>query len=166
LYTLPPPIQNNTIKKTNKWFAFIQKDLDQSKSFQDVEKIIYWILHEFLETWLYLFKKGYNAHLLLLIEVPALQVMGNLPAKSPHIPPIWCKPGKLYGKRNPTRTKKSLTGKRKKEGAGGRMSPSKTTNSSKQHEIAQMCNWAEVKWKQVLPLQLNSVYKVWSLHLL
>jgi hypothetical protein len=81
--------------------------------------MIYWILDEILETWLYLFKKGYNAHLLLLIEAQAMQVMRNLPAKSPHIPPIWCKPGKLYGKRNPTRTKKSLTGKRKRKREGG-----------------------------------------------
>lgn len=80
--------------------------------------MIYWILDEILKTWLYLFKKGYNAHLNLLIEVQAMQVMEILPAKSPHIPPIWCKPGKLYRKRNPTRTKKSLTGKRKKKGGG------------------------------------------------
>lgn len=41
--------------------------------------------------------------------------VGNSPTKSPHIPPIWCKPVKLYGKRNPTRTKKSLMGKRKRK---------------------------------------------------
>jgi len=119
LYTLPPPIQNNkqSRKPTN--------DLHSSKRTWINPNHSKMLKKWFIESWMKsskpgctLFKKGYNAHLLLLIEVQAMQVMGNLPAKSPRIPPIWCKPGKLYGKRNPTRTKKSLTGKRKKKGRG------------------------------------------------